>query len=456
MNFDLIVIGGGPGGYVAAIRAAQLGMKVACLEKRATFGGTCLNIGCIPSKALLDSSEHYAQLASLKIHGIDVSGVQLDLERMQARKTKVVQGLVQGVASLLKKNKITIMHGEASLLGKKDNLHQVRSGSETLTATRVLIATGSEPTPLPSLPYDGIRIVSSTEALEFTQVPKKLAVIGGGAIGLELGSVWLRLGAEVTVVEYNERICSYADASASLALQKILAKQGMRFELNAKVTGATKDAVIATRGTETLTIDADKILIATGRRPFTGNLNLAAYSIALDERGRIPVNKHYETTTPGIYAIGDVIQGPMLAHKAEEEGTAAVECMQGQAGHVNYNAIPSVIYTWPELASVGKTEEELKDTPYKSAQFPFIANGRAKAMEETDGFVKILTHASTDRVLGVHIIGPRASDLIAEAVTILEFGGTSEDIARMSHGHPTLSEAIKEAALGIHKRAIHL
>lgn len=472
-TFDLIVIGGGPAGYVAAIRAAQLGMKTACIDQRKTFGGTCLNIGCIPSKALLDSSEHY-HFAKTKIqkHGIIVGDVKLDLETMMKRKDAVVRQLVNGVAGLFKKNKIESFNGKATLLdsktGSKTGPKQVEvtteSGKTVLSASKILLATGSEPTSLPFLPFDGKNILSSTEALELPAVPKHLVVIGGGVIGLELGSVWMRLGAKVTVVEFADRICPVVDKQIGNELYKSLIKQGMEFKLATKCTGATPQGdwmlvqleEIAS-GTKSQ-LECDKILVSTGRRPYTAGLGLETVGIPTDKQGRIEVNNHYETKVPGIYAVGDVITGPMLAHKAEEEGIAAVELMAGQAGHVNYLAIPNVIYTWPEIATVGYSEEELKTKgiSYKMGTFPFLANGRAKAMEESEGLVKVLSDQTTDRLLGMHIIGPWASDLIMEAVSVIEFGGSAEDIARTCHPHPTLSEVVKEAALAVDKRQIHL
>ncbi len=468
-NFDLVVIGGGPAGYVAAIRAAQLGMKTACVEKRKTFGGTCLNVGCIPSKALLDSSEHYYQAKNkLQKHGILVGDLKLDLAQMMKRKDGVVRQLVNGVASLFKKNKVEGIIGAGKLLAGTgpERLVEVttEAGIRTLSASKVLLATGSEPTSLPFLPFDGKQILSSTEILELTEVPQHLVVIGGGVIGLEMGSVWLRLGAKVTVVEFLDHICGNSDKQASNELYKALTKQGMEFKLATKCTGATQNGkwmVVQTEDLATQTkgqLECDKILVATGRRPYSNGLGLEALGIKTDKAGRVEVDQHYQTAAPGIYAVGDLITGPMLAHKAEEEGIAAVEIMAGQAGHVNYEAIPNVIYTWPELATVGYSEEELqaKGVEYKVGSFPFMANGRAKAMEETEGFVKILSDKKTDRLLGMHIIGPWASDLISEAVSVIEFGGSAEDIARTCHAHPTLSEVVKEAAMAVDKRQIHM
>lgn len=472
-KFDLIVIGGGPAGYVAAIRAAQLGFKTACIEKRKALGGTCLNVGCIPSKALLESSEHFHQARTkFARHGILVDGLRLDLDAMMKRKDAVVRQLTNGIAGLFKKNKIENVAGLGTFSSAPGpdgmRLVEVEGGEggarRVLAAPRILIATGSEPTQLPFLPYDGKRIIDSTGALSLPQVPKHLVVIGGGVIGLELGSVWLRLGARVTVVEFQDRIVSVVDHQVGSELYKSLQKQGMEFRLGTKCLGARKEgegmvveAEEIASGTKSQ-IECDVILVATGRRPNTDGLGLQALGLKTDKAGRIEVNAHYETAVPGVYAVGDVIAGPMLAHKAEEEGIAAVELMAGQAGHVNYEAIPNVIYTWPELASVGASEEELKakKITYKAGAFPFMANGRAKSMEEVEGLVKILADSATDRVLGVHIVGPRASEMIAEAVSVIEFGGSAEDIARTCHAHPTLSEVVKEAALAVDRRQIHL
>jgi dihydrolipoamide dehydrogenase len=468
-NFDLIVVGGGPAGYVAAIRAAQLGMKVACVDKRKTFGGTCLNVGCIPSKALLDSSEQYVHAKNkLQKHGITVGDVKIDIPMMMKRKDAVVRQLVSGVASLFKKNKVEGINGMGKLIASNgpERLVEVdgETGKRTLSAPRILLATGSEPTSLPFLPLDGKTIFTSTEALELTEVPKHLVVIGGGVIGLELGSVWLRLGAKVTVVEFQDRICSVVDKQVGQELYKQLMKQGMEFKLSTKCTGAEKSGSgmivhLEEIGSGTKTqLECDKILVATGRRPFSDGLGLENVGLKTDKAGRVEVDAHYQTTAPGIFAVGDLITGPMLAHKAEEEGIAAVELMAGQAGHVNYEAIPNVIYTWPELASVGYSEEELKakGVDYKVGTFPFMANGRAKAMEETEGFVKVISDKQTDRLLGMHIVGPWASDLIGEATSVIEFGGSAEDIARTCHAHPTLSEVVKEAAMAVDKRQIHM
>ncbi len=458
-NFDLIVIGAGPGGYVAAIRAAQLGMNVACIEKEKQLGGTCLRIGCIPSKAMLDSSEHYYQaLNNFKVHGIEFENVNLNLDNMLKRKDKVVKTLTGGVASLLKKNKVEHIQGTATLIGN----NQVKVGDATYTAKSILIATGSAEIEIPSLPFDGKQIVSSTEALSFDEVPKRLLVVGGGFIGLELGSVWARLGSEVIVVEMLDHIVPTMDLEISKQLQKVLEKQGLKFMLSTKANSVDqkKDGItvqLETNNGEIVEETVDNILVAVGRKPFTSDLGLENVGVEIDERGRIKVDDHYQSTIPGIYAIGDVIDGPMLAHKAEEEGIACVELLTGQAGHVNYDLIPGVVYTWPEASSVGKTEEQCKELGLNISvgKFAFRANGRARAAEENDGFVKIIADAKTDTILGVHILGPRASDLIAECVTAMEFGASAEDLARTCHAHPTFPEAIKEAALDVGGRVIH-
>ena len=476
-QFDLVVIGGGPGGYVAAIRAAQLGMKVACVEKRkaptgnaAAYGGTCLNVGCIPSKALLESSEHFYHTKNkLSKHGVLVDNVRMDVAAMIKRKEAVVRQNVNGIAGLLKKNKIEAVTGMGSIVKAAGDIKTVEvdgeGGKRTLSTKNVLIATGSEPIERPFLKFDGKRVMSSTEAIELTEVPKHLVVIGGGVIGLELGSVWLRLGARVTVVEFQERILPPVDKQVAGELYKVLTKQGMEFRLSHKCLGAKPDGAkgllveieeLAT-GTKSA-LECDYVLVATGRRPFTHGLGLKEVGVELDQAGRVVTDSHFHTNVPGIWAVGDVVVGPMLAHKAEEEGVACVEIMAGQKGHVNYEAVPNVVYTWPEIATVGYNEEELKakGINYKVGTFPFMANGRARTMEETDGLVKVISDAKTDRLLGVHIVGPRASDLIPEAVSVMEFGGSAEDIARTCHAHPTLSETVKEAALAVDKRQIHL
>ncbi len=464
-RFDLVVIGAGPGGYVAAIRAAQLGMKVACVEKRATLGGTCLNIGCIPSKALLDTSElfHLAQKRFGK-HGITVGEVGIDLAAMHARKDGVVKELTEGVRMLFKRNNITSVLGTARLASPSAVAVVDGEGKEaTLDAGHILLATGSVPVELPFLRFDGKTVVGSTEALAFAKVPDHLVIVGGGYIGLELGSVWKRLGSKVTVIEFLPRIVPLADFEIGNQLHKSLVKQGLEIQLETKVTGAEvangRALVKAeTKDGKTLTFDAEKVLVAVGRRAYVDGLGLDAVGVQFDlKTGKVGTDSHFRTNVPTVSAIGDLIDGPMLAHKAEDEGSAFAELLAGKAGHINYETIPSVIYTWPEMASVGITEEQAKDRKleYKVGKFPFVANGRAKAMDEVEGLVKIIADARTDRVLGVHIIGPRASDMIAEAVTTMEFAGSAEDIARICHAHPTLSEAFREAALDVDARAIH-
>ncbi len=465
-RYDLVVLGAGPGGYVADIRAAQLGLNVACVEKRATLGGTCLNVGCIPSKSLLDSSELYhTAVERMARHGIKASGVELDLTTMHDRKDQVVRSLTDGVQFLFKKNKITPVRGTGRIADPHTVVVQDNDGSElTLETGHILIATGSEPIELPFLKFDGKRIVSSTEALNFEAVPEHLVVVGGGYIGLELGSVWKRLGAKVSVVEFLPRIVPIADGEIGKLMHRSLIKQGLEFHMETKVTGAKIDGETITvqaesvKGGAPLELVCDRVLVAVGRRPLTDGLGLDAVGVAVDEKGRVKVDDRFRTNVPSISAIGDVIdRGPMLAHKAEDEGVAFAELLVGKAGHVNYATVPSVIYTHPEIASVGETEEQLKErgVTYHVGKFPFQANGRAKAMDETEGVVKILADAETDRVLGVHIIGPRASDMIAEAVTIMEFSGSAEDIARICHAHPSLGEVVREAALAVDKRAIH-
>jgi dihydrolipoamide dehydrogenase len=460
-SFDVIVIGSGPGGYVCAIRAAQLGLKVACVEKRETLGGTCLNIGCIPSKALLQSSENFHQVShAMQDHGIAVGEVRLDLARMQARKGEVVAANTKGVEFLFRKNKVTWLKGAAKFNGP----HEIDVAGTAYTAKHVVIATGSESVPLKGVEVDEKSIVTSTGALELDAVPKHLVVIGAGVIGLELGSVWRRLGAEVTVIEFLDRITPGLDSEIATQFQKVLTKQGLKFKLGAKVTGAKVGnagvtlTVEPAKGGAAEEIAADIVLLAIGRYPFTGGLGLDAAGVETDQRGRIKIDEHFQTNVAGVYAIGDVVAGPMLAHKAEDEGVAIAERIAGQAGHVNYEAIPSVVYTWPEVAAVGKTEEELKaaGVAYKVGKFPFTANGRARAMGDTDGFVKILSDKATDRLLGAHILGPDAGTLIAELTTAIEFGASAEDVARICHAHPTLSEAVKEAALAADGRALQI
>jgi dihydrolipoamide dehydrogenase len=466
-GYDLIVIGTGPGGYVCAIRTAQLGMKVAVVEKRATFGGTCLNIGCIPSKAMLHASEAFEEAGhALAGMGIEVSAPKLDLAKMLAFKDQGVKGNVDGVAYLLKKNKIDTFHGTATVLGAGKVGVALAGGGDKqrLDCKSIVIATGSDVARLPGVEIDEESIVSSTGALTLPKVPKRLLVIGAGVIGLELGSVWRRLGAEVLVVEFLERILPGTDAEVARTLQRLLMKQGMSFKLASKVTGVTHNGaghritIEPAAGGEATSVEADVVLVAIGRVPYTEGLGLDAAGVKLDNKRRIVVNEHLQTSVPGIYAIGDVIAGPMLAHKAEEEGVAVAETLAGQAGHVNYAVIPNVIYTSPEVATVGKSEEDLKadGVAYKVGKFPFTANGRAKANKTTDGFVKILADAKTDRVLGVHIIAVAASEMIAEAAVLMEFGGSAEDLARTCHPHPTLTEAVKEAALAVDKRPIHM
>lgn len=468
-QFDLIVIGGGPAGYTAALRAAQLGMKVVCVEKGATLGGTCLNVGCIPSKALLDSSEHYA-LAKHKFqkHGIEISGdIKINVPQMIARKNDVVKQLTQGIQFLFKKNKVEWAQGYgrfASVNGDQKIVEVDGSTQRTLSAAKVLIATGSAIIELPALKFDGKKIISSDDALELKEVPGHLVVVGGGVIGLEMGSVWSRLGAKVTIVEFLPKILTVMDSQIAAEAQKSLTKQGLEFKLNSQAMGAKASGnkmLIEVMNRETQakeSIECDLILVATGRRPFTDGLALDKIGLSANEKGRVDINEHFETKVKGVYAIGDVVAGPMLAHKAEEEGVAAVEIMAGQAGHVNYNTIPWIVYTWPEIAGVGATEDELKakGIDYKVGQFPFLANGRAKAMDEQEGLVKVLADAKTDRLLGMHIFGPRASDLIIEGTTVMEYGGSAEDLARTCHAHPTLSEAVKEAALGVAGRRLSI
>ncbi len=460
-RFDVIVIGAGPGGYVAAIRAAQLGLQVACVEKSRALGGTCLNVGCIPSKALLDSSELF-HLAKNRfgVHGIKVGGVELDLPAMLKRKDGIVKSLTDGVSYLFKKNSITHFQGAAKLLGK--GKIQVNGDKPAeLEAGAIILATGSEPTALPFLPFDGQQIVSSTEALAFERVPQSLIVIGGGFIGLEIGSVWARLGSKVTVLEFLPRLLPLNDAEVAKTLERSLKKQGLDIHLETKVTGATKQAnrvtVHAEQDGKKLDFQGDKVLVCVGRRPYSEGLGLKEIGVQLEEKSqRVIVNDRFETSVPGIVAIGDLIRGPMLAHKASEEGIAVAELIAGKAGHVNYATIPSVIYTHPEVAAVGLTEDQLKESgrKYKVGKFNIGNTGRAKCLDETEGFVKIIADAESDRVLGMHVIGPRASDLIAEGVLAMEFFATAEDVARTCHAHPTLSEAVGEAARAAWAKAI--
>jgi dihydrolipoamide dehydrogenase len=465
-RFDLVVIGGGPGGYVAAIRAAQLGLRTACVDKRGLFGGTCLHVGCIPSKALLHSSERYAELRhELADHGIRAEGVTLDLARMMARKQETVDELARGTAFLLKKNEVETIGGAARIAAPGRVEVELADGkTRAIECERILIATGSESAPLAGVPIDEKRIVTSTGALTLERVPQRLLVVGAGAIGLELGSVWSRLGAQVTVVEFLDRILPGMDGEVAKQAQRVLARQGISFQLGREVrsAAASDDRVrvtVATRsdGKEE-TLETDVVLVAIGRRPYLEGLGLEALGVGRDARGFLAVNERFETSVPGIYAIGDCIPGPMLAHKAHEDGVACVEQMVGQHGHVDYLRVPSVVYTWPEIASAGETEEALKErgAQYRVGKFPFTANARAKITGDTQGLVKILADAATDRVLGVHILGPMAGDLIAEAVIALEFGASAEDIARTCHAHPAMGEALMEAALAVAGRALHI
>jgi dihydrolipoamide dehydrogenase len=463
-NFDLIIIGGGPGGYVCAIRAAQLGLKTACIESRGTLGGTCLNVGCIPSKSLLNLSDsfHKAQ-KDFNSQGIEFTGLKLNLEKMMSSKNKSVQVLTKGIEFLFKKNNVTYIKGKGVLFSENDVVVYEGEKKTSYKAKNIVIATGSAPTSLSGIDIDEKNIVSSTGALSFTEVPKELVVIGGGYIGLEMGSIWSRLGSNVTVIEYLDFITPGMDREVSNEFQKILTKQGIKFKLNNKVSSVqnilNKVVVNFTQNKtkEKASLECDKVLVSVGRKPYTDGLNLTKLGIKKDAQGKIEVNKKLQTTISNIYAIGDVIKGPMLAHKAEEEGIAVAEIIAGQAGHVNYDIIPGVIYTAPEVAAVGKTEEQLKEAniEFKVGKFPFLANSRAKVNNETEGFVKILADSKTDRVLGVHMIGPHTGDMIAEMALAMEFGASAEDIARTCHAHPTHTEAVKEAALAVDKRAIH-
>ncbi len=463
-NFDLIVIGGGPGGYVCAIRAAQLGLKTACVESRGTLGGTCLNVGCIPSKSLLNLSENFNKAKKdFNKQGIEIEGIKLNIEKMMSNKNKSVQVLTKGVEFLFKKNKVTYIKGKGVLFSKNDIVVYENNKRTNYKAKNIVIATGSAVVSLPGIEIDEKNIISSTGALSLNEVPKKLAVIGGGYIGLEMGSVWSRLGSEVTVIEYLDHITPGMDREISDEFKKILTKQGIKFKMGSKVNSVkTNGTGILINFTDVKTskaesLEFDKVLVSVGRKPYTEGLNLTKVGIKKDSKGRIEVNNKLQTSIKNIYAIGDVIKGPMLAHKAEEEGIAVAEILAGQAGHVNYDVIPGVIYTSPEVATVGKTEEQLKEEKksYKVGKFPFLANSRAKVNNETEGFVKILADSETDKVLGVHIIGPHCGDMIAEMALAMEFGASSEDIARTCHAHPTHTEAIKEAALAVDKRPIH-
>ncbi|MCU0417465.1 MAG: dihydrolipoyl dehydrogenase [Cytophagaceae bacterium] len=467
MQYDVVVIGSGPGGYVAAIRCAQLGMKTALIEKYSTLGGTCLNVGCIPSKAMLDSSEHYYNAThTFKEHGIDVKDVQANLKQMIARKAGVVKQTCDGIVYLMKKNKIDVHTGVGSFLDKNTIKVTAADGSvKELKTTKTIIATGSKPSTLPTVPVDKKRIITSTEALEMTEIPKHMVVIGGGVIGMELGSVYARLGSKITVIEYFDSLIPSMDKALGKELQKVLKSHlGFEFLFQHKVTGATvkgKEVTVTAEDKEgkTVEVKADYVLVSTGRKAYTEGLGLEALGIQVDERGRIPVDAHLQTAVPNIFAIGDVVQGAMLAHKAEEEGVFVAEYMAGQKPHINYNLIPGVVYTWPEVAAVGYTEEQLKQqgVAYKVGNFPFKASGRARASMDTDGFVKVLADKATDEILGVHMIGPRVADMIAEAVVAMEYRASAEDISRMSHAHPTFTESFKEACLAAtENRAIHI
>ncbi len=466
MAYDLVVIGTGPGGYVCAVRAAQLGMRVAVVEKNATLGGTCLNVGCMPSKALLHASEMFEEAAhSFAKMGVSISAPKLDLPAMMNFKQQGIDGNVKGVEFLMKKNKIDVLMGRGKILGTgKVEVTGADGKAQTVETKSIVIATGSDIARLKGIEIDEKRIVSSTGALSLEKAPGKLLIVGAGVIGLELGSVWHRLGAEVTVVEFLDRILPGMDGEVAKQFQRILEKQGFKFKLGAKVTavdtsGKTlKVSIEPAAGGAVESLEADVVLVCIGRVPYTDGLGLKEAGVALDNRGRVQIDKHFATSVKGVYAIGDVVAGPMLAHKAEDEGVACAEILAGQSGHVNYDVIPGVVYTTPEVSSVGKTEEELKQAgiAYTSGKFPFTANGRSKVNQTTDGFVKILADAKTDRVLGVHIIGREAGEMIHEAAVLMEFGGSAEDLARTCHAHPTRSEAIKEAALAVGKRAIHM
>ena len=463
-NFDIIVIGGGPGGYVCAIRAAQLGLKAACIESRGALGGTCLNVGCIPSKSLLNLSENFHKAKKdFNQQGIEIEGIKLNIEKMMSNKNKSIQVLTKGVEFLFKKNKVTYIKGKGVLFSKNDIVVYENNKKTNYKSKNIVIATGSAVTSLPGIEIDEKNIISSTGALSLNKVPKKLAIIGGGYIGLEMGSVWSRLGSEVTVIEYLDYITPGMDREISNEFKKILTKQGIKFKMGSKVNSVknTNTGVSINytniKDSKDETLDFDKVLVSVGRKPYTEGLNLTKVGVKKDSKGRIEVNEKLQTSIKNIFAIGDVIKGPMLAHKAEEEGIAVAEILAGQAGHVNYDVIPGVIYTSPEVATVGKTEEQLKQEKksYKVGKFPFLANSRAKVNNETEGFVKILADSKSDKVLGVHIIGPHCGDMIAEMALAMEFGASAEDIARTCHAHPTHTEAIKEAALAVDKRPIH-
>ena len=461
-KFDVTVIGGGPGGYVCAIRLSQLGLKTACIESRGSLGGTCLNVGCIPSKNLLNFSENFHKAKNFEKIGIEVGEVKFNLDKMMKNKEKAVTVLTKGIEFLFKKNKVTYFKGIGSFKSTNEISILAQGKETTIQTDKTIISTGSEPLSLPGMEFDEEKILSSTGALSLSKLPKKMIVVGGGYIGLEMGSVWSRLGTQVEVIEFLDHITPGMDREVSREFEKILKKQGMQFQLNTKVEKITKSKNFLSIDTvdkekKKNKIEADVVLISVGRKPHTKGLNLKNVGVQTDEKGRVKVNKNFETNVKNIYAIGDVIKGPMLAHKAEEEGIAVAELIAGQSGHVNYDIIPGVIYTSPEVASVGKTEEQLKENKnnYKVGKFPFTANSRAKAIDESEGFVKILADTKTDKVLGVHIIGPHAGEMIAEMAVAMEFGASSEDIARTCHAHPTFSEAIKEAALSVEKRQIH-
>lgn len=465
-EFDVVVIGGGPGGYVAAIKAAQLGLKVACVEKRGKLGGTCLNVGCIPSKALLNSSHLYEEAKeNFGHHGIKTTGLSVDVKAMQKHKDGIVEGLTKGIEGLFAKNKITYLKGAGEIVAKGEvKVTDEKGKSETVKTKNIIIATGSEIVNLPGVEVDGKQIITSDHAIHLKEVPSKLVVIGGGVIGLELGSVWRRLGAEVTVVEYLDKILPPMDDEVSTNFKKILEKQGIIFKLGAKVTAAKAGSkgveleIEPAKGGDKEKLKADVVLVAIGRKPYTNGLGLEKVGVKLDERGRIATDGHFKTSVDGIYAIGDVIAGPMLAHKAEEDGVALAEILAGQAGHVDYDLVPSVVYTHPEVAMIGKTEEQLKQAgiEYNKGKFPFMANSRARTVDELDGFVKILACKKTDEILGVHIIGPQAGTLIGEASVAMAYKASSEDIARICHSHPDLNEAVKEAALATFFKPIHM
>ena len=461
-KFDAIVIGGGPGGYVCSIRLSQLGLKTACIESRGSLGGTCLNIGCIPSKNLLNFSENFHKAKNFEKIGIEVGQVKLNLDKMMKNKEKAVDVLTKGIEFLFKKNKVTYFKGIGAFKSINEISILAEGKETTIQSDKIIISTGSEPASIPGIEFDEEKIISSTGALSLSKLPKKMVIVGGGYIGLEMGSVWSRLGTQVEVIEFLDHITPGMDREVSREFEKILKNQGIKFQLNTKVEKITKSKNFVSIDTadkekKKNKIDADVVLISVGRKPHTKGLNLKSVGVQTDKKGRVKVNKNFETNVKNIYAIGDVIEGPMLAHKAEEEGIAVAELIAGQSGHVNYDIIPGVIYTSPEVAFVGQTEEQLKENKnnYKVGKFPFMANSRAKAIDEPEGFVKILADAATDKVLGVHIIGPHAGEMIAEMAVAMEFGASSEDIARTCHAHPTFSEAIKEAALSVEKRQIH-